>query len=503
MEEPPQDQQDPVKARIVSISLAITQPLQGDHDLTLVGLRPKDRPKPAPQPQEAGAILRKTLRELPKDFIVQLVMTVLPLTAQLLAFGLGAICYRLAKENSTLDRASGLEMYEYAYYGSKSVPVAMLTQVMYRLAAISWGGMFYFPLLLMWNFRIPLPRVVRAVGLCVVFHVVGITTAVCVRLSFPPDFRPTPASAALIGAIIATLTLAIPYAMWYTRLAWQALAELKNPVWRWMYLFYNMAVYTLALLYLFILRFLMGTPDAVKLCFVILVNAPLMEALAMLSRFTARCVRHNDPTTSWMPICVVIVFKKLWMRFVVGTMQSSAMVAVAELMVGILEILGRVTIPTRDKFAYRKLFGPYLGDAQPLALMTHARNRSLRAEIESLEGVLDTSFIIIGCVWPFMWSTSLDGKGLPVLTELIRNGVIQWTVEYILDVFINIYMTVVQKYDLQAHGNDKCPYWSLVVALITFSATLMLPVQTMGFIVCARPDLPEGVQFAFCSALYD
>merc|ERR1712217_759654 len=109
-------------------------------------------------------------------------------------------------------------------------------------------------------------------------------------------------------------------------------------------------------------------PDVAKIAFVLLVNAPLMEVLSVLSRFTARSVRHNDPITSWMPICTAVVFKKLWMRFVFGSMKSAVLVTVGSIMVGILEILGRVSMPIRDKWAYRKLFGQHLGDRGPLAL---------------------------------------------------------------------------------------------------------------------------------------
>jgi len=494
---------DPVKARMLGIAQFLTQPMAEQHDEALFGLVAKAGPPPVAPTQ--GKIFRATVLELPKHFIVQLRRTVLPLTGLISAFALGALALRAIKEASAFDRGAGMELYAtLSWYSTRSPLHWALATFLVHIAGFGWALLFLLPLLCMWNPKATHPYVLNTVLIDVVANVLIAVSFFCSYLSFGDDFAPEPVWAValwLLTFMVIINSIWLPRHVLYT---FKALTSVNNQEWTWIYTIYCLSTYVLMLLYDFLLRFLMGMDDFMKLGFVILVNAPLMEVLSVMSRFSARSVRNNHPSTSWMPICLGVVFKKSFMRFVVGTMKSASLVTGASVLSGVLEILARVTMPTRDKWTYRKLFGSYLPpDQNHLALMTNVRSRSLRAETESLEGITDLSFIVMGIAWPFLYSASLDGKTLPSFQALVLKGLIQWGMEAFLDVTICIYLAVVQNYHILSHGKTKCPYWSGIVGALTLSLSGVLGVHTLGFVLCTKPPMPDGVDWVFCATLYD
>merc|ERR1712060_55522 len=101
--------------------------------------------------------------------------------------------------------------------------------------------------------------------------------------------------------------------------------------------------------------------------------------MAVISRVAARSCRHNHHTTSWFVIGSAVVVKKLFARFIIGSITSIEMTILTSVFLAILELFMRVTMPLRDGFMYRRVFGSYLDyDLNAVALMTNVRSRGLR-----------------------------------------------------------------------------------------------------------------------------
>merc|ERR1712012_503940 len=163
-------------------------------------------------------------------------------------------------------------------------------------------------------------------------------------------------------------------------------------------------------LFILLLLFYSGT-DAMKLVFALLINPVVSELSVLTSRVTARASRHNHATTSWVLISVTVIYKKLFSRFIIGSVSSFALLTLCTALLALVELTARATMPIRDAFMYRRVFGAYLdNDMNAVALMTNVRSRGLRAETEMIEGITDWIFLINVAAFPFVHKISLNGN---------------------------------------------------------------------------------------------
>merc|ERR1712045_967105 len=100
-------------------------------------------------------------------------------------------------------------------------------------------------------------------------------------------------------------------------------------------------------------------------------------------------------------------------------LRDNTLLTLAAVLLSLMEFLLRVTMPYRDRFFYRKMFGPHLAfGLNPFKLMSEARNRGLRSETENLENVSDAVFIFCGIFWAPQISCSLDGISVVTVPQL-------------------------------------------------------------------------------------
>mmetsp|Transcript_25871 Transcript_25871/g.74154 ORF Transcript_25871/g.74154 Transcript_25871/m.74154 type:complete len:509 (+) Transcript_25871:83-1609(+) len=495
---------DPVKFRMKNLAEIMTQPFDGEHYTEYYGIQPPPN-KPgvqAPQQRSMAMTALHTLKELPIHGVVQFVRTVLPVTAALGVLGSSAgICY-FCKTHSTVNDGSVFEL----LHGSISYPTENTHWIWAALLnvpqSISWGLVciyiqFTVMLSTMWDYKVILRGLwdgAIVFGLVVPIDII-LRTANLFTLDMPD---PLIRSANIVLHDVFAMIVAACKTLGNLH---KVQSMVRNSYWG-MILMSMYVVYGLILiLYTFFLRFLMSWPDGVKFAFAVFINPLLMELMSVMARFTARSCRHNHPTTSWQPIAFVVCFKKLAGRYVMGAMESNVMVTIASLALGAFELLGRTTMPMRDKFVYRRLFGEHLARGKtPYTLMTNVRNRSLRAETESIEGVTDMVFIIMGVTYPLMYKLSLNGTSEPQVGGLIQKAVIQWAIELVIDCCICLYMAMVQNYHILAHQKNKCPYWSAILSVHVWANMYVLTTMMLPFILCTVPAQPAGTEWMFCSA---
>merc|ERR1712007_401641 len=127
----------------------------------------------------------------------------------------------------------------------------------------------------------------------------------------------------------------------------------------------------------------------------------------------------------------------------------------------------------RDRACYRLIFKKLLPiDKNPCALMSDARNRSLRAETENLEALTDLVFIVVMLCWPlpvFLNAGDCDSSGQCskiTFERIAMQQFIQYVIENSIDIVIIICMSVGQNYHVAQQSKIKCPYWTFLVTFL-------------------------------------
>merc|ERR1712050_174002 len=99
---------------------------------------------------------------------------------------------------------------------------------------------------------------------------------------------------------------------------------------------------------------LLAGPDYVKVIFVCLINPALCELLMIVPmRFTARSLRHNHPSTSYMLVALAIIPKQVVGRAVAAMVMDVRWLWVLAVVGSVNEFALRVTMRWRDKQVYR------------------------------------------------------------------------------------------------------------------------------------------------------
>mmetsp|Transcript_75819 Transcript_75819/g.214368 ORF Transcript_75819/g.214368 Transcript_75819/m.214368 type:complete len:498 (+) Transcript_75819:39-1532(+) len=221
-----------------------------------------------------------------------------------------------------------------------------------------------------------------------------------------------------------------------------------------------------------------------KAAFVVVLHPLYSEVTSTLARLSSRSLRHNHPTTSWHIISYSVVIKKIYARLVIMTMKPQN-VSIISIVLAILELTMRVTMPYRDRFLYRKVFGPHLQGQSPFKMMTDARNRTLRAETEAIENVTDFVFIFTGVIWPWLGKVSFNGVAPASAGGLLRSACVQFAIECTLDVFVAYAIGFLQNYFTFVHSKTKTRYWGFFVATHCASPTVVLMCLVLPFALCA------------------
>mmetsp|Transcript_63853 Transcript_63853/g.144091 ORF Transcript_63853/g.144091 Transcript_63853/m.144091 type:complete len:512 (-) Transcript_63853:31-1566(-) len=254
--------------------------------------------------------------------------------------------------------------------------------------------------------------------------------------------------------------------------------------------------------FLTVVPHLLSASDGIKFLFAVMINPAVNELYGILTRISARCCRNNHHTTSWQLIALAVLLKKLYARFIIGSIKQTSMVITTSVFLGIVELIARTTMPLRDGFMYRRAFKPYIpADKNPVALMTNVRSRYLRAETEGLEALTDLVYLTNNVMWPLLLKVSLNGKTAPSAGALLRKSAIQLALEMSMDLGICLYMAVVQNYHLLTSSTVKCKYWSFIVSAHVAMAIVFLNIVVLPLTVCFAPSLKiDGADMVMCSA---
>merc|ERR1712241_236326 len=240
-------------------------------------------------------------------------------------------------------------------------------------------------------------------------------------------------------------------------------------------------------------------PDALKFIFVILINPLLSEISGVTSRVTCRASRHNHQTTSWLLISVAVLYKKLFARFIIGSVAESYWLITSSCVLAVVELTARTTMPMRDAFMYRRVFGAYLdADLNAVALMTNVRSRGLRAETEMIESITDLVFLIQVTIFPFLYLVSTNGKGLPTVEKSIERVCIQLAVEIVMDFLVTTYLAVIQNYHLMTNSLTKCRRYGLVLGTMVLLLIGWLNTATLNQILCVQNPTSGDADWVVC-----
>lgn len=496
---------DPVKYRMKNLAEILTQPFDGDHYTQFFGIQPRAGTKPVAAPPQRSMAMTAlhTAKELPIHAMIQVCRTILPISAALAVIGSSAGIVYYCKHHTTIQSGSIFEI----LHASISYPTPDMHWILAAFLnipqSISWGlVMIYIQftamLSTMWDYKVILKGL--SDGALVFALIVPIDIILRTINLFTLDM-PSPAVRSL-NIVLHDLFAVIVASCKTLGNLHKVQSMVRNSYWGVILMCMYVVWALILVLYTFFLRFLMSWPDSVKFAFAVFINPLLMEIMSVMARFTARSCRHNHPCTSWQPIAFVVCFKKLASRYVMGAMESNVMVTIASVCLGLFEILGRTTMPMRDKWVYRRLFAEHLAPGKsPFTLMTNVRNRSLRAETESIEGVTDVVFIVIGVTYPLMYNMSLNNLTPPSIASLLEKAGIQWAIEAVIDSSICLYLAVVQNYHILLHSKVKCPWWSAVLAVHVGANMYVLVTMMLPFIICTGPGIPAGVDWTFCSRM--
>lgn len=268
---------------------------------------------------------------------------------------------------------------------------------------------------------------------------------------------------------------------------------IKNPLLGWLWVPIWIGVVGVMAAYQTFFPLILNGDDYVKFIFAAFINPPITTVLIIICRFVARTHRHNHPLTSCMTVAFPMMVKKLYGRYVVNTMKSSAFVFAVAIWLGLLEIVVTLSLKITDRRIYKNLLGPiakmFMGTELDLtAQMTNPRNRTLRVNNAVLETSLEIVFIWI-TVFALLWyDVSSDGVRKPWSASII-NGFIQFATELVVDFFIICALTIFQNEPYMEFERARFQGWSLSVAFITFFASGYYVTNTLTRVLCHVPGM--------------
>lgn len=180
---------------------------------------------------------------------------------------------------------------------------------------------------------------------------------------------------------------------------------------------------------------ILQSSDATKSLYVAIINPCICEMLLITpTRVMVRALRHNHPSTSFLPLTITIITKQMLGRFVAATVKSKSWVFVLSVCGSLGEILFRTSVRHRDYLLYGSLFGRCLKSGQnPYVLMEHPRNRTLRGHSSAFETMSNLVAVWNGVIFVLVYGFTKDGDAQLSLQDLVITGAIQTVFELVTD----------------------------------------------------------------------
>jgi hypothetical protein len=212
-------------------------------------------------------------------------------------------------------------------------------------------------------------------------------------------------------------------------------------------------------------RILSGS-DAGKAIFVAVINPLICESLLIIpSRFIARSLRHNHPSTSFVCAIAQVLFKQLFGRTIVCMISNNLVVLLLSIANGTTEFCMRASLKKRDKLIYEQILGKFLPPELPAtAALKHRRSALFRAHMAMLETLGEFIAIWNGAIMIILWDVSVDGKSAVNVAAVMQNIFVQSAAELLTDYLscVAIKLDGIAVMDL-AHGRKFM--WSAPIGL--------------------------------------
>jgi hypothetical protein len=455
-----------------SVAWNFTQPFDQNHDNTIMGIRPKNLAPPPPIPAHVKSqkdLLVWTLKQLPLHFMWQTVYEILPALSALLLTFVWTKYYHVLPTQVDIPAAPMWHWRVLSYTIPKySWGMGFISTI--STPVIMWGQICFSHISLLFLFA---PWVSTKFGWagtlsCSVFLIDWLARGFFFHFAFDGHEQGT--GMAIWYILMLGMCQQI-YASIHGRcchpvfkeinvLGYGVASQISHSILGFQFLFYT-------LIFFAVIR----QGDGVKAVFVLLINPIVTETLAILARFACRCLKHNHPTTSFILIAVNVAVKKMYARFIIYAIKSAPILIIISIFSALLEFFLRYTMPMRDRACYRLIFKKLLPiDRNPCALMSDARNRSLRAETENLEALTDLVYILVMLVLPlpgFLHAgTCKEGTCKETTFEMVwGTQALQYVIENSIDIVIIFAMSIGQNYHVAQQSKIKCPYWTFMVSI--------------------------------------
>lgn len=194
---------------------------------------------------------------------------------------------------------------------------------------------------------------------------------------------------------------------------------------------------------------ILQSSDATKSFYVAIINPCICELLLITpTRVMVRALRHNHPSTSFLPLTITIITKQMLGRFVAATVKSRSWVLVLSVCGSLGEILFRTSVRQRDYMLYGSLFGRCLKSGQnPYALMEHPRNRTLRGHSSAFETMSNLVAVWNGVIFVLVYGFTKDGDTQLSLHDLVVTGAIQTVFELVTDLVSTLLLALLLHID--------------------------------------------------------
>lgn len=308
--------------------------------------------------------------------------------------------------------------------------------------------------------------------------------------------------------IVVTQRMEMPYTLWMRAIYFITIlvgcytyihvrSAVRNPLFGWvMFLVWLAACIHSFLITSFAKRILAGS-DAEKAIFISIVNPLSFEVVITLSRFVARSLRHNHPSSSFLCTVIPVCLKACTGRFFMATLQNPTMVLCLSIVSGLTEFTFRITMRLRDRFLYRCIFGPCLqGDQSSSAQLRNQRNKRLRACNSMFETMQEYCGIWNGVALVLCLDMSSDGKSSPTVQGALLTGAIQTSVEFLTDYVSIVALAVLLNVDVLSRASGRYWYWSVPCAIYGLLSSLST-CSFLLYVLCRSPHV-DGSTWMVC-----
>lgn len=254
----------------------------------------------------------------------------------------------------------------------------------------------------------------------------------------------------------------------------------------------------IVLLYRNLSDMLFSGSHELKAFFIAVLNPVVFElGLITPSRFIARAVNHNDHSTSFLIVAMMLSFRHAIGRTVMAMIKDPVWVHVLSVLNAVCEVVLSLSMPFRDRTLYRVMFGRYLHQGELAdGQMKDARNAHLRANNSMYESLSEHVFIWNGVALVRLLDVSIGGVR-PSLQKLVRIGLIQTCWELAADATTLILAATFFRTNFLHHSRGRYWYWSMPTCCI-FMFTSALTCESLASRVLCRSDPGSPSRWAVC-----